>query len=439
MNFNYKSVVSFLVILMICFSVFILGKASQAEEIKKKKAGLNEHALMYEEVRKLISELYIDQDFNHQDLEIWSLNRRYKDKIKTYQDSEVAIETMLSSLGDRYTRFLNKKEFKEEIQAIKAELTGIGVQIGLNKEDQVIVISPIQGTPGFKAGLLPRDRILEVDGDSTKGLSVEEVANKIRGKIDTKVELLIKRGEEKEKKVKITRAKIKIDSIPEGHHRKLGKQVCYIHLTTFIAQDAALEFSKKLKALEPCKGLVLDLRNNPGGLLENAVLISGIFLEEKQKVVSIVDRSGYIVKTHRVTKKNLLPKFTNKVVVLVNGNSASASEIFSGALRDNGRAPLVGETTFGKGLVQQIESLEKDRGGLNVTTHKYYTPGYHDIHKLGIEPDYLVKVEKPEEEGPWFIYLDKIADKNLELLKTNDKQLLKAIKLIEKEISTESN
>ena len=402
----------------------------------------NEHALMYEEVRQLISDRYIDQTFNRQDLDIWSLERRYKDHIKTYQDSEVAIETMLFSLGDRYTRFLNKKEFEEEIQAIKAELTGIGVQIGLNEENQVIVIAPIQGTPGFKAGLLPKDRILEVDGSSTQGLSVEEVANKIRGKIDTKVTLLIKREGKKAKpqKVEIIRAKIKINSIPEGHDQKLEKDICYIHLTTFIAEDTALEFSKKLKKLEPCKGLILDLRNNPGGLLENAILISGIFLEKREKVVSIVDRSGYIVKTHYAKKTNRLPKFTNSVVVLVNAGSASASEILSGALKDNQRALLVGEKTFGKGLVQEIKSLKNKKGGLNITTHSYLTPGGHDIHELGIEPDYVVKVEDNRKEGPWFINLEEVLkiikeDKPNLLDKTSsDKQLLKAFRLIKQEI-----
>ncbi len=390
---------------------------------------------LYELVRLIIDQNYLDSSYNNQDLSIWSLDKRYKDQIKTYDDSKKAIQTMLASLGDRYTRFLDKDEYKDELQAIDAKLPGIGVQIGLDKSQKIVVIAPIQGTPAFKAGLMPKDEILEVDGTATQGLSIEEVANKIRGTPGTQVKIKVLRGEAK-KDFSITRAEIKMEAIPEGQAKKLNDKICYIHLSTFISHDAAKEFSDKLTQLGNCPSLIVDLRNNPGGLLDNAISIANIFLEDHLDIVSTVDRDGYVFT--KATDEKRLSSYKNPLIVLVNEGSASASEILSGALKDHGRAILVGEKTFGKGLVQLVRDLP-DGSGINITTAKYLTPNGTDIHKIGIQPNYKVSLNEENyknKQGPWFSDFDNIVDTNkVDFIKTKDLQLAKAIEVVNKELA----
>ena len=351
---------------------------------------------LYQKVWELIKKDYVDQTFNGQDWNIWKT--RYNGKLKTLEDSHKAIETMLASLGDRYTRFLSKKDFDDEKQAINAKLTGIGIQIGLDKSQRLIVIAPIDGTPAAKAGLLPSDEITEINGNPTKGISVEEAATQIKGPVGTQVTLTIHRGSENIKRI-ITRAEIPIKAIAKGHAKIIKNELAYIRLNSFISQEATKEMREALKQLSKASGLIIDLRDNPGGLLTNAVEISDLFLDDGV-IVSTVDRDGYIQSVK--AEKEIL---TNKpIVVLVNENSASASEIFSGALKDNQRAKIVGSRTFGKGLVQGINKLD-DGSGVNVTIAKYLTPAKVDINQLGIKPDIEVKLtidDYKASKGPWF-------------------------------------
>lgn len=351
---------------------------------------------LYQRVWELIKKDYVDQTFNGQDWNIW--RDRYKGNLNTLEDAHKAIETMLASLGDRYTRFLNKKDFDDEKQAINAKLTGIGIQIGLDKSQRLIVIAPIEGTPAYKAGLMPSDEITEINGNSTKGISVEEAANQIKGPIGTQVTLTIGRGKDSFKKV-ITRAEIPIKAISKGQARIIKGDIAYIRLNSFISQEATKEMRDALKDLSKANGLIIDLRDNPGGLLTNAIEISDMFLKEGV-IVSTVDRDGYIQSVN-ADDKSLSDK---PIVILANENSASASEIFSGALKDNQRAKIVGSKTFGKGLVQGINKLE-DGSGVNVTIAKYLTPAKIDINQLGIKPDVEVKLtidDYKASKGPWF-------------------------------------
>ena len=351
---------------------------------------------LYQRVWELIRKDYVEQTYNGQDWNIWK--DRYKGKLKTLEDAHKAIETMLASLGDRYTRFLCKKDFEDERQAINAKLTGIGIQIGLDKSQRLIVIAPIEGTPAYKAGLMPSDEITEINGSSTKGISVEEAATQIKGPVGTQVTLTILRSKETFKKI-ITRAEIPIKAIAKGHARIIKNNISYIRLNSFISQEATKEMRDALKQLAKGDGLIIDLRDNPGGLLTNSIEISDMFLEDGV-IVSTVDRDGYI---QSVTADNKV--ITNKpVVILANENSASASEIFSGALKDNQRAKIVGSKTFGKGLVQGINKLD-DGSGVNITIAKYLTPAKVDINQLGIKPDIEVKLtidDYKASHGPWF-------------------------------------
>ncbi|MFH0702445.1 MAG: S41 family peptidase [bacterium] len=338
---------------------------------------------LYDDVWKLVNYKYVDVTQNHQNWYRW--RHKYDNVIKTDEDAYIAVETMLSSLNDPYTKFLDPYEFEEESRSIKGTLFGIGIQIGV-REDKLLIIAPIEDTPAQKVGLQANDEIIDINGDSTKGISVKEAADKIRGEEGTKVELLIKRNNE-EKKYTIIRGKIDIKavSIKPPKTAKLDKNIGYIRLNSFLNNDAATEVKNALKNLQDKDGYILDIRSNPGGLLTNAIFVSDMFLDEGV-IVSTVDRNGY-----KETQKAARDILTNKpLVILINGGSASASEILSGALKDHDRAVLVGTKTFGKGLVQQINKLSNG-SGINITTQKYLTPNGTDINKIGILPNVLVE------------------------------------------------
>jgi carboxyl-terminal processing protease len=354
-----------------------------------------EPSAIYYRVWKLIEEDYYKADFNGQSWGRWE--HRYDGKLKTLEDAHKAVETMLASLGDRYTRFLDRDAFDDEKSQIDAKLFGIGVQIGIDeKSKHVVIIAPIDDTPAARAGLQSDDEIAEIDGKSTKGFSVEDAAKAIRGAINTPVHLTLSRAG-KHVKVVVMRAEIPIKAVTTS--KVIDGDVGYIRLSSFISQQAGNEMKEALTRLSDARGIILDLRENPGGLLTNAIEISDMFLD-KGNIVSTVDREGYttpaLSEGHPICKKPL--------VVLINKGSASASEITSGALHDNNRAVLVGERSFGKGLVQGINKLE-DGSGVNVTIARYLTPNDTDINQKGISPDVLVKISETELKqghGAWF-------------------------------------
>ena len=340
---------------------------------------------MYDMVWKIVNTRFLDQTNNGQDWSRW--RHKYDDKIKTPEDAYVATATMVASLNDRYTRFVPPKEFEEEKNAIKGSLFGIGVQIGL-RNGKILIVAPIEDTPGEKAGLLAEDEILAIDGVSTKDMSVDKAADKIRGKKGTAVELLIKRKDVPNKSYKIVRDEIKIKSISTKtpYEFKVKDNVGYIRLSSFMGRKVGEDFKNLLLEYKDKDGIIVDLRANTGGLLNNAIYIADLFLDE-EIIVSTVDRDGY--KDTSRSSKNFFT--AQPIVVLINGGSASASEILAGALKDNNRAILVGENTFGKGLVQEVKNLAPFGAGLNITVQKYLTPNGTDINKKGIAPDIEVK------------------------------------------------
>ena len=369
----------------------------------------SQETLLYDQVWKLINSKYVDQTNNHQNWYKW--RKKYDSQIKTPEDAYVAISTMLASLNDPYTKFLNPKEFKEETNSIKGSLKGIGVQIGV-KDGKLLIIAPMEGTPGEKAGLKAEDEILEIDGVSTKGITVDKAADKIRGEEGTIVKLLIKRNGEPNKLYEVKRAKIDIKSVSTKNptNYKLDNRIGYIRLSSFMSQNAIEEFKAALNGYSDKKGYIIDLRSNPGGLFANAAILSDMFLSGNV-IVSTVDRDGY-KDTTKAAKSYVCDK---PLVILIDGGSASASEIFSGAMKDNGRALIVGEKSFGKGLVQEVNKLPMG-AGCNITVQKYLTPSGTDINKKGIMPDVVVKFT-PE---------DVKANKDVQLIKA-ESLLLKMI------------
>ena len=319
------------------------------------------------------------------------INLRKEVLSKTYSDSNEAydaIRDMLSNLDDSYTRFLEPKEFNQMRIDTSGELTGVGIQIVKDKEsDDLIIISPIEGTPAFDAGIKARDKILSIDDISTEGMNIEDAVKLIRGQRGTKVKLEILRGSQSFFKT-LSREKIEIKSVSSKvNQTKNGLSIGYLRIKQFNA-NASKETRDAIKDLETKKvaGYVLDLRSNPGGLLESSIDISRHFIN-KGVIVSTVSKDGL-----KETKKGNGQALTKKpLVVLVNEGSASASEIVSGAIKDNKRGKLVGKKTFGKGLVQSMRTLV-DGSGLTVTVAKYLTPNGTDINKSGIIPDIEVRM-----------------------------------------------
>ena len=325
---------------------------------------------------------------------------------------------MLSNLNDPYTRFLDPKEFNQMRIDTSGELTGVGIQIAKDKEsDSIIIISPIEGTPAYEAGIKAKDKILSIDNVSTKGLNIEDAVKLIRGRRGTKVKLEILRNGNSFYK-SLLRERIEIKSVTSKiNETKDGLLIGYVRLKQFNA-NASREMKDTLKDLEIKKvsGYVLDLRSNPGGLLESSIDISRQFID-KGIIVSTLSKDGL-----RETKRGNGKALTKKpLIVLVNEGSASASEIVSGAIRDNNRGKLVGKKTFGKGLVQSMRTLV-DGSGLTVTVAKYLTPNGTDINKFGITPDIEVKMNS----NP--ILQREIGTKRDRQYRAGEKELLKIIK-----------
>ncbi|PHV61407.1 carboxyl-terminal processing protease CtpC [Cyanobacterium aponinum] len=346
-----------------------------------------------DEVWQVINRQYVDATFNGED---WRgirqeyLDKEYSDKEEAYE----AVKEMLKRLNDPYTRFMNPEEFKSMQIDTSGELTGVGIQITKEEEtNNIVVISPIEDTPAAEAGIISKDIIRKVDGKSTEGMDLNDVVSLIRGKPGTQVKLTIER-EGNIRDYNLTRAKIEIHPVRARIENtpNLGK-IGYIRLVQFSGNAVqemkdAIELGEK----ENVNGYILDLRSNPGGLLYSSVEIARMFIDKGQ-IVSTVDRVGQ-VDAHNANGSVL----TNKpIVVLVDGGSASASEILSGALQDYDRATVVGTQTFGKGLVQSVRGLG-DGSGLAVTIAKYLTPKGRDINKEGIVPDVVYEMTDAEKE-----------------------------------------
>jgi len=316
-------------------------------------------------------------------------------KVKARYVEDVPVETLMNgaikgavnALGDPHSVYLDKRMYREFMIETEGTFSGVGIVLGV-KDKVLTVVSPIEGTPGDKAGIKSGDQIIKIDGQDTKDMALDEAVSKIRGPEGTKVTLSIRRGQEI-KDFTLTRSNIQLKTVSG---RMLPDQIGYIRLSMFNEQTGA-DFSRKYQELEKegMKALILDLRDNPGGLLGESVKVAGK-LVPKGTIVSVVQRDG-----RRETHSSSLEAVKYPLAVLVNGGSASASEIVAGAVQDTGTGTLIGTKTFGKGSVQTVLSLQ-DGTAVKLTIAKYYTPKDRSINGVGIEPD--VKVEAPESKIP---------------------------------------
>jgi len=382
---------SFSLLVVICLGVLILLGLYNDSKVSALDKGIYKDIKIFNEVFDMVKKNYVDE------VDSSTLIRG-------------AINGMIRSL-DPHSSFMTPELYKELEVETQGHFGGIGIEITILK-DILTVVSPIEDTPAFNAGVKSGDQIIKIDGKSTKDITIMEAVKKLRGPKDTKVTITIMRENmSKPKDIVLTRAIIQIKSVKS---KIFEDNIGYIRIASFherTSDDLRKALREISEKLQPMKGLVLDLRNDPGGLLIQAIEVSDMFL-----------KSGIIVSTRGRTK-NMETKamarsngneITCPIVVLVNEGTASAAEIVAGALQDNGRALIIGTQTFGKASVQTVISLE-DGSALKLTTARYYTPKGRSIQAEGIKPDIVVKFIRPVEdaENNNLLREDRIREKDL--------------------------
>lgn len=338
-----------------------------------------------------------------------------------------ALKGMMETLGDPHSNYFSKEGMEDFEDSIKGEYTGVGMIIRKSPNEPVMVELLIEGTPAFIAGIRPKDKLISIDGKQTYNMEISEASKLLKGKEGTDVEVEIyKESLKKIKKITLTRAKIKLESVSS---KMLDNKIGYIKLTQF-GDDVYSQIRDRLEKLQKdgMKGLIFDLRNNPGGRIDEAIKIGSIFIK-KGVIVSEKEKSG----KETINKREGKYYGDFPLVVLINEGSASASEIVSGAIRDHKRGLLVGEKSFGKGSVQVLLPLP-DGDGIKLTIAKYYTPNGENIHGIGIEPDVVV-----EEDEDYLFYDGLITNVDEKEQAESKKRLLdkvvgeeKATELVEK-------
>ncbi|MEI6972155.1 MAG: S41 family peptidase [bacterium] len=333
----------------------------------------------------------------HKLAEVMLLVRRHYVEDRDYTNIvDGAIDGMLQSL-DEHSHYMPPEQVKELQETTSGQYGGIGLLVGM-RDSQLVVIAPIEDTPAYRAGLLAQDTIIRIDGETTAGISIRDAIKKMRGQPATKVSVtVVRRNESEPRTFEITRDNINVPTVKAA--RMLSNGIGYVRVTQF-AEPTALALRNEIEKLraQGMDSLVLDLRSNPGGLLKSARDVAQLFLKRGALIVSIRDRGGK-AREKRLVSEGSWHDTDTLMVVLIDGGSASASEIVAGALQDQKRAALLGDRSFGKGSVQTVVPLATaPDSSIRLTTAKYYTPSERVIHKHGIEPDIRVRVT-PEEWG----------------------------------------
>lgn len=350
--------------------------------------------------------------------DISTLLQTYKELINKYYLGEVneedlkegAIRGYIEGLGDPYTEYISKEEMEEYMQDTLGNYVGIGIYMTTNtKNGHIVILATMKGSPAETAGLKPGDEIIKVDDEDCTTKNSTEVSNKIKGEEGTTVKLEVLRDDET-LNFEVKRENIKVNPV-EG--KVISDNIGYIKFTSF-DETTAEDFKNTYEDLskQNIKSLIIDLRNNGGGLVDQAVDIADYFLEKGQVVIYEVDKNGN--EEAEISENN--PIINMPVVILTNENTASASEILAGSLKDYGKATIVGTTTYGKGVIQQILTF-KDGSGLKITTEEYQTPNHNKINKIGIEPDEVVE-------------LPDTVENKLDVPEEQDTQLQKAIEIL---------
>ena len=342
----------------------------------------NSPKVILDEAWQIVNREYVDTTFNSTD---WLAARQellggsYSSQAEAY----AALRRVLQRLEDPYTRFMDPGQYEALTNQTTGELSGVGIRLQTDeKTGEITVVEPIPNSPASTAGIQVGDRILSIDGVTTEGMELEDASSRIRGEVGTQIVLRLQRPDSESFDLTLTRARIELPNVQSSLKQERGARIGYIRLSEF-SSHAADQMQRAIENLltQRAEGFVLDLRGNPGGLLQASIEISRMWLPNGA-IVKTVDRNGAAEEI--LANNSALTQLP--LVVLVDGNSASSSEILTGALKDNRRATVVGSQTFGKALVQSVHSLS-DGSGLAVTIAHYYTPNGTDISHLGIVPD----------------------------------------------------
>ena len=338
------------------------------------------------------------------------LEEKYMGEIDDETLIEGAIKGYVSALGDPYTTYYTKEEMDELMEETTGNYVGIGIYMTLDLENNAIyVVKPMEGSPAEEAGIQAGDLIIKVDGKEYSGEELDQASNAIKGEEGTTVKLEILRDGETQE-LEVERRKIVVSHIVEKKFDNIG----YLLIEDFDG-GCAKEFEEKYKELESqgIDRLIIDLRNNGGGVVDEAVSIADMLLDKDDTILITKDKKG----NEEITKSEHNPTITMPVVVLTNGYSASASEILVGALQDNERATIVGTKTYGKGVIQEVDRLN-DGSGLKITIEEYYTPNKNEINKVGIEPDEEIDLsDEVKEQGTYTDEEDNQLQKAIEIIK----------------------
>ncbi len=371
-----------------------------------------------DQVWQLVNREYVDGKFNQQN---WVavrqdlLNKNYTSRDEAY----TAIRGALQKLGDPYTRFMDPKQYEALTSQTSGEVSGIGIRMEVNsKTKRLTVVEAIENSPALKAGIKPGDEIVAIDGKLTSSMKVDDASKLIRGKAGTPVTLRLSREGKSAFNLNLTRASIEVPTVRYALRNEGQKRVGYIRLREFSAH-AGDQMRKAIRDLSTkgADSYVLDLRSNPGGLLQASIEIARMWMEDGS-IVRTVDRGGVSDETFKANRTALT---NSPLAVLIDGNSASASEILTGALKDNKRAVVIGSQSFGKALVQSVHELP-DGSGVAITIAHYYTPQGTDINHKGITPD--IKLDLSESQQRYLA-------SNPDLLGTqNDPQYARALAVL---------
>ncbi|MDU2583181.1 MAG: S41 family peptidase [Anaerococcus hydrogenalis] len=364
-----KVLLAFLLVIGVGFTGFTLGKNSSKDNALLSQEN-QKHMAQMEAMKELIDENFL---FDYDEKQLY----------------DGSLKGMFENLKDPYTAYYTKDEFDKLMESVNGKYAGIGVAVQASDEGYIKAISVFDESPAKKAGIEVGDYITKVDGESYSADQLEQAVSKIRGNIGEKVKITVLRKNDKdkaeEKEIEVERADVKVDTVDSKVVEKDGNSVGYIKIKEF--EDVTKEeFAKELKSLKDqnVDGIVMDLRNNPGGSLDVCLAIADTFLDEGA-IVSTVDKKGKEIVENSDKEMDKTP-----MTVLINENSASASEILAGAFKDRGRAKIIGKTSFGKGIVQKLFPLE-DGSGVKITISEYFTPNKTKIHKIGVKPDIEVE------------------------------------------------
>lgn len=364
-----KVLLAFLLVIGVGFTGFTIGKNSSKDNALLSQEN-QKHMAQMEAMKELIDENFL---FDYDEKQLY----------------DGSLKGMFENLKDPYTAYYTKDEFDKLMESVNGKYAGIGVAVQASDEGYIKAISVFDESPAKKAGIEVGDYITKVDGESYSADQLEEAVSKIRGNVGEKVKITVLRKNNKdkaeEKEIEVERADVKVDTVDSKVVEKDGKNLGYLRVKEF--EDVTKEeFAKELKTLKDqnVDGIVMDLRNNPGGSLDVCLAIADTFLDEGV-IVSTVDKKG-----KEIVEKSDKEMDKTPMTILINENSASASEILAGAFKDRGRAKIIGKTSFGKGIVQKLFPLE-DGSGVKITISEYFTPNKTKIHKIGVKPDIEVE------------------------------------------------